>query len=573
MRSKLLAIAAVCMGMITGCAITPPLEPVEVAAHPDLAEHSSEFTKQVLTVTDGVHLAIGFGLANSILLEGDDGVIIVDTLESAEAAIPVKKEFTRITSKPVKAIIYTHFHSDHTFGARIMAGDDNPDVYSHASTVAHLDRIVNITRDITYKRAMRMFGTLLPEGGLVNDGIGPFLAYDKDSTVALLRPTRTFKSEYMDLEIAGVSLRLIHAPGETPDQIVVWLPDKKVLLCADDYYKSFPNLYTIRGTAYRDVLVWVKSLDMMRTLRPEILVPGHTLPLYGADTIYETLTNYRDAIQFVHDQTIRHMNAGLTPDEIVELVKLPPHLASQPYLQEYYGTVEFSVRDIFDGYLGWFSGNATDLKPLSPAEEALRFASLAGGRDNLLEHARHAVQTGDHQWALVLTDHLIHLNDERTPEARSLRAAALNARAEQQISAPARNYYLTQALEVENRIAIGTVPKSSNIDLVHSIPLEALFSAMAVSLDPEKSSEVDTIVGFRFPDTGEAYTVHVRRGVAEIQPTFPANPDNTLTVDSFVWKEITAGIRNPALALVSGDVAIDGGTLDLIRFLRLFGTD
>ena len=123
-----------------------------------------------------------------------------------------------------------------------------------------------------------------------------------------------------------------------------------------NFYKSFPNLYAIRGTAYRDVTLWVKSLDKMRKLRAQYLVPHHTRPLKGAEKIYETLTNYRDAIQYVHDQTIRWMNKGLTPQAIVEKVKLPNHLAHRPYLREYYGTVQWSVRAIFNGYLGWFHG-------------------------------------------------------------------------------------------------------------------------------------------------------------------------------------------------------------------------
>lgn len=570
---KLIPMTLVSLALcIAGCAATKPLDTLDIAAQPDLAAHSSEFTKQIIEVAHGVHVAVGFGLANSILIEGEGGVIIIDTMESAESALPVKEEFNKINSKPVKAIIYTHFHSDHTFGAKVMAGDDAPDVYSHADTLTYLDRIVNITRDITYKRAMRQFGTLLPEGGLINAGIGPRLKFDKNSTVALIRPTKTFSEESIDLEIVGIKLSLIHAPGETPDQIVVWLPDKKVLVCADDYYKSFPNLYAIRGTAYRDVMLWVRSLDKMRSLRPDFLVPCHTLPVVGAENIYETLTNYRDAIQFVHDQTIRHMNAGLSPDEIVEKVKLPKHLASLPYLQEYYGTVEFSVRGIFDGYLGWFSGDSVDLKALSPSEEAIRFAQLAGGKDKLLDHAENALDTGDYQWALVLIDHILQLDPENI-DVRNLKVSSLMALGEQQISAPARNYYLTQALEIQNKITIGTVPKSSNKELVHSIPLQAIFASLAVSLDPIKSADTDTKVGFRFPDTKEAYTVHVRRGVAEIQPEFPANPDNTVIVDSTVWKEIAAGIRNPALAVVKGDLKIEGGTIDLVRFLALFKSD
>ena len=553
--------------VVAACSQSQPPEHSAVESHPDLAAHSAEFTQDVIEVTDGVYVAVGFGLANAVLLVGDDGVVIVDTMESAEAALPVKEAFDKISTKPVKGIIYTHFHSDHTGGAAVMAGNDDPEVYSHESTGHYLNRIANITRDTTYRRAMRQFGTLLPEGGLVNCGIGPKLRFNEDSTLAILTPTRTFGSTPLELEIAGIEMVLVHAPGETPDQIFIWLPQKKVLLPADNFYKSFPNLYAIRGTAYRDVTQWVKSLDTMRELKAAYLVPHHTRPLTGADTVHETLTNYRDAIQFVHDQTIRLMNQGLAPLEIAQQVTLPPHLVRQPYLKEYYGTVSWSVRAIFDGYLGWFGGNATDLFPLSPDEKARRFISLAGSEQNLLAHTRQAVAEKDYQWALELSDQLLRISPE-SEEVRQLKAVALRSLGNRQIASTARNYYLTQALEIENKLYIGTM-KLKDRKILSRITLEGLFEGMAVSLNPDKSADVDMIAGFRFPDTGEAFTVHVRHGVAEIQPKFPDNPDISLTVDSIVWKEVVTGFRNPAVALVK-DVDKEGGTIKIINFLSLF---
>ena len=556
--------------ILAACSQSQPPEPLDVERNPDLAAHSAEFRQEVIKVVDGVYVAVGFGLANSVLLEGDEGVVIVDTLESAEAARPVKNAFNAITPKPVKAIIYTHYHSDHTHGAGVMAGNDKPEVYAHESTIYYLNRIASVTRETTYRRAMRQFGSLLPAGGVVNCGIGPALKFDENSTVAFLPPTRTFGSKPLELDIAGLKLILVHAPGETPDQIFIWLPQKKVLLPADNFYKSFPNLYAIRGTAYRDVTLWVKSLDKMRRLGAEYLVPHHTRPITGSDRIYATLTNYRDAIQYVHDQTIRLMNKGLTALEISQRLKLPRHLANQPYLQEYYGTVAWSVRAIFDGYLGWFGGNATDLFPLSAQERAQRFVELAGSKESLIEHAKRAVSKKDHQWALELCDQLLQIDPE-SEVARELKADALRSLGSRQTAATARNYYLTQALEVEKKLHIGML-KIRDKETVNNVPLAGIFEGMAVNLDPGKSANVDIIAGFRFPDVGEAYTVHVRRGVAEIQPEFPADPDISLTVDAKIWKEVVAGFRNPAVALVK-DVDKEGGTLKIIKFLSMFRAD
>jgi alkyl sulfatase BDS1-like metallo-beta-lactamase superfamily hydrolase len=552
--------------IITGCSGEKPAT-VSGVKNKELAEHTKEFRQDIIKVTDGVYTAIGYGLANSILIEGNDGVIVVDVMESVEAAIPVKKAFDKITSKPLKALIYTHNHADHVFGASGFTGNKKVDVYSHEKTLEELDRVTTVTQEVTYKRAMRMFGTFLNNGELENCGIGPFLKFNDETTMSYIRPDKTFSGDILKVNIAGIDLELIHAPGETDDQIVVWVPDKKVLIAADNFYKSFPNLYTIRGTRYRDVLAWARSLDKMRSLNAEYLVPCHSQPVYGKDKIYATLTDYRDAIQFVHDQTIRGINKGLTPDELSETVKLPRHLAEKPYLKEYYGTVAWSVRNIYNGYLGWFGGNSTDLNPLPLKERAERFAKLAGGEKALLEHAIKAGAASDHQWVLELTDVLLLLEPDMR-EAIDLKASSLRRLGLLQENANARNYYLSQADEAEGKLKL-TQAKIDK-DLAHRLPLAAIFNGLSVKLNPDKSADTDKTAGFYFPDTKEAYTVHVRRGVAVIEPVFPQQADITITLDSNTWKEIAAKLSNPAVALAKGDVKIEGGIINAVNFLGMF---
>ncbi len=533
----------------------------------NLAAHSREFEKRIVQVTDGIHVAIGYGLANSILIEGDDGVIIVDAMESVETAAVVRAEFESITLKPIKALIYTHNHADHVFGAAAFAQE--VPVYAHATTSRYIDRVVSVVRPITTTRSMRMFGNFLDAAGLVNAGIGPRLELHADSTMGVIRPTHTFH-DTLEQEIAGIRFQLVFAPGETNDQIFVWLPEKKVLLPGDNVYKAFPNLYAIRGTPYRDVCQWVDSLDKMRALRPEHLVPGHSGPISGADEIQAILTDYRDAIQFVHDQTIRGMNRGLTPDELVELVKLPPHLASSPYLQEFYGTVAWSVRAIFDGNLGWFDGNSTHLFPLALEERARRMAQLAGGRQALLDHALQAEASGDHQWALELTDHALRLKPGQA-QATAARVRALVALGEAQSNPNARHYYLTRAAELRDGWVSGGQGQASPA-IVHTFPMDVFFKNMAVNLDSQASLHLDKRVGFVFPDTGERYTLHVRRGVAEVQPYLMEDLDLSVTVDSRVWKEMLVGLRRPAVT-VATKFEVEGSTVELLRLLALFRRD
>lgn len=532
-----------------------------------LAEHSKEFNiPEVLTVTEGVHVAVGFGLANSVLIEGKGGNIIVDCMESDGAAAKVKAAFEKISSQPVKAIIYTHNHADHIFGAGVMAGEDQPDIYAHELTNYYIDRLLNVVRPIIGLRSYRMFGVRLDAESRVNCGIGPFLDSDDETERSVLRPTITFKEE-LETEIAGVKIKLVHAPGETADQLLVWLPEKKVLLPGDNIYKTFPNLYTIRGTPYRDVGEWTVSLDKMRALQPDYLVPSHTRPLIGADTIQSVLTDYRDGVQFVHDQTIRYINKGLSPDEIVEMVRLPPHLSRSPYLQEFYGRVDWSVKNIFNGYLGFFDGKASSLIPTPPKEKALKMAELAGGASNLLVAAETALEKQDFQWALELTDYLIRLSPEEN-KAQEIRYQSLIGLGERQSNPNARNYYLSQALELKGQNMEPQIIMTPS--LIRAAKLEAIFKSMATRLMAEKSWDYDKKAVFYFRDVEETWSVHIRKGVAEVQAFALANPDLIIETTSLVWKELAAKKRKPLVAIAKGDLKIQGGLGLFKEFMGMF---
>lgn len=256
-------------------------------------------------------------------------------MESVEAGREVMSAFREISSKPVVALIYTHNHSDHINGARAYAQyatEGKCDVYAHEKTEKLIKSFMTKTGPIAFIRAGRQFGQFLPKNQHINSGIGPCLCYSQDSALDVLLPTITFATE-LRTTIDGVDVVLLHAPGETDDQIVVFLPQKSLLCPADNIYKAFPNLYAIRGTPSRDAHQWASSLELMRGLEADYLVPSHTRPLVGKQIISDTLTAYRDAILFVHDQTVRYMNQGMFIDDIVPRVALPEHLGSHPYLQ------------------------------------------------------------------------------------------------------------------------------------------------------------------------------------------------------------------------------------------------
>ena len=546
--------------------------PIPVGVNKGLAEHSKIFKKGVEKVGANIFVAIGYGIANSIMIEGNDGVIIVDTMTTMEEAAEVLAEFRKITSKPVKAIIYTHSHPDHVFGAEaFVASAGRPEIYAHETTDYHVRRLVTEIAPIIGSRSLRMYGNFLGPGQVLNVGIGPLMGMKADSKLGYVRPTRTF-SETLDVEVAGVPFKLIFAPGETDDQIVVWLPKQKALIPADDFYWAFPNLYTIRGTAFRSLKQWYQSLDKMRDLNPEYLVPCHTRPIVGAKEIQEILTNYRDAIQYVHDQSIRGINAGLTPDELAEQIRLPPHLAEAPYLQPFYGKVSWSVRSMFTGNLGWFDGDAATLQPLTRKDQARLIARLAGGEKELVRHANELLEKNEFQAALEVTGHLIQLNPGNA-RAQAIRIKALSALGEKEENPNARHYYLTEALEIRDGFVSLSKAKPSP-GALKDIPLGSFFESMAVTLDPKASAEVNQTVGMIFADTQEAFTIQVRYGVAEIRPRLlqdldRLNLDLIVRADSKLWKEMLAEIRNPLLTL-AGFKYEKGNAITFGKFLKLF---
>ena len=200
---------------------------------------------------------------------------------------------------------------------------------------------------------------------------------------------------------------------------------------------------------HRDTLQWVSALDIMLDLEPEHLVPQHTRPVTGAENIKEIVTAYRDAIQFVHDQTVRYMNKGLSGREIAEIVHLPPHLRDHPYLIEYYGTVEWSVRAVYHGYIGWFSGRPSDLHPLKLQDESRMMVDLAGGREVLVEKIKLAVSKGQYQWGLKLMDFIVDSEGgpgELEEELVLLRSKCFQVLAGKEVSAPGMNWYITEDL-------------------------------------------------------------------------------------------------------------------------------
>lgn len=560
-------------------------------AHASLTAFSKSIRsiRGVFNISPGVFQARGFALGNSIMIEGSEGIVIVDTTESLAAAQEIMAEFRKLTSKPVVGIIYTHFHADHITGTAAFIEDraNPPPIYSHEDTIRQITQFL-ATPDLVMQRAFRQFGVVLPPKWHASSGIGSTLkadfAKERKGVTSPILPTVTFGEE-MELRLAGdLELKLIHCPGETDDQIIIWMPKTKVLIPADNIYRAFPNLYAIRGNPARDPNKWIASIDRMRRLEPEVLVPCHLEAVLGKEEINRILTDYRDGIQFVLDQTLRLMNKGLHPDDLQHLIQLPENLRENPYLMEHYGTLKWSIRGIFNLYMGWFSGFAEDLEPLSRQPKAQQFLALMGGEGKVLQAAENAMNRAeakykesgrysifDSQMALelssmVLTSYSSSSSSSSSTLAKKIRVASLKALAAEQTSANGRNYYLTQALETD-----GLKLELQKADGVRSASMTQIIGFMAKKVDPKKAEGVEGTLVLHFVDTQEMYVLTIRNCI--VIPVKIPNADAdagadplpadavTLKLTDVLWREILIGERSGAWALAQGSIQVEGGTV------------
>jgi alkyl sulfatase BDS1-like metallo-beta-lactamase superfamily hydrolase len=566
------------------------LIPEAVPVNSVLQEKYEEFfDPAVIEVTDGVYVARGYNRDNPTLIEGVNGLIVVDPGESIPAAQIVKAAFNAhldniFDKKPVKAIIYTHHHDCHIHGASVFA-DEKTEIIAHENLMSAL---FNEWYGQIYPS--RVEGGIKMTGIMFKDNPGWYAGYVLSGPNILgpsgfLPPTTTVKGELKRV-IAGVEFNLISAPAESQDVIVVWLPGKKVLIQIGIMYEAFPALVTMRGSGQRNPLDYVSSLKLCRSLNPEYLVTLHgpNPVTVGEENIRQYLTNFSDAIQFMHDQTVYYLNRGLTPGEMMDLIQLPPHLAASTYLQETYGSKEWNIYHIFRYYRGYYTGEIRDLFPQSPLSEAQMSAELAGGVAELANKAEIALLAGKLEWALRLSDDVLLLEPGH-PLAFETKKAALLALAENTMNSQARNELLSEYL-----IMTGQVPAPfpfGNAKAIYSLmsdnavqlmPISTLHRIMSVNLNAAKSKETDVIVNLQLTDISKnkndesaQFTLWVRKGILEVNPPIPTSSQFVITTDSLTWKQLGLAKLSPMNAVGNGAVVISGAAPEsFYAFMDLF---
>ena len=437
---------------------------VQAAAQPSdatkrLLERNKMFVPTVTKVARNVYTAIGYQVSTNSMIVGDDGVIIVDPGQLPQAASKVRAAFEEISSLPVRAIIYTHGHGDHTNGAPAFYEPDK-DIqvwarqnFGSEAAVVQRKGLAGGLRpsnsqgfDLLPEQKIGIGIAIPPErrpaGNMMRDGLQGRSGPRVRRPAMRVAPTHTFSEERKALEIAGVSLELVAAPGETADQLYVWLPEQRVVFAGDNFYQSWPNVYPLRGTARRSLRDWIASIEKMVAEDPLHVVGGHTAPIL--DDAKAVLTNYRDAMQWVLDRTLEGLRQFMTPDELVAHAKLPERFAELDYLADYYGTLEGTVRDLYAQDLGWFDGDPLSLHRESPQRQSERMADLVGGVDALVDKARAAMAADDPLGAAQLLRHVIRLRPGDR-DAKLLMADALAIVGERTLNGPVRNYTISSA--------------------------------------------------------------------------------------------------------------------------------
>ncbi|MGB9168378.1 MAG: alkyl sulfatase dimerization domain-containing protein [Nitrososphaeraceae archaeon] len=547
--------------------------------NPVLLEQTKQFTPpKVMEVAPGVYTAIGFGPSNIMMVEGTDSMVILDSGSSVDQAKIVLSEFRKITDKPVSALIFTNGKADHVSGAGVFVNDSRIQG-QQLDIIANSEFPENVFPSIgqiaKQKSIYELYwsGLLLPKGNdsdiSISSGLGPNW---KLGNISYATPNILF-NDTLETTYSGINITLISAPGPSPEQIYVWIPDKGVLFSSDLVYQSFPNLYSMSGLEDVDIQSWIDTIDAMRELNATYLIPSHLLPASGYDNVSDILISYRDAISYLVQQTIRYINHGFNADEITEILELPPYLKEHPWLQEKTGELSWAIRQIYSYVVGWNSGDATWFNPITLQERGSKIVNGFGGLNATLDEIKRSIDNREYAWAAELATYTIYAYSDNK-EAKLLKADALRKLGWENPTSGGRNWYLTQADILDGKINASTLqrlPSTNVVDqILPTVPIDDLLFNMVFKLDPAKSPDYDLILGIYLNDTEEGFTLEIRNDVVEYEDAFPEEYNIALYTDSETLKEVLVGKAKLLDKIIIKKVSIDGDIRDFTKFVRSF---
>ena len=537
-------------------------------------------THGLFRVAEGIYQLRGFDLANMTIIEGNSGWIIIDPLtstETAHAALAFAKK--HLAEKPIKAIIFTHSHIDHFGGALGIASPKQvkergirviaPKGFMEAATSENVIAGVAMGR-----RSALMYGSQLPRSvrGQIGSGLGKSPAM---GTFGILEPSEIVDTTGSIKNIDGIEFVFQYVPGsEAPAEFTFYIPQSKVFIGAELVSQTMHNLYSLRGAHVRDALRWSEYIDEALVLfgQADILVNSHHWPLWGNTEIRNFLEQQRDMYRYIHDQSVRLLNAGLTPTEIAETIRMPESLAQTFSNRGYYGSLSHNTKAVYQFYLGWFDGNPAHLNPLPIAEASVKYVDLAGGADALMAKANDAFNAGDYRWVAQLLNHLVFAQAEHR-DGKKLLAQTYDQLAYQAESAAWRNFYLSAAYELRHSAPKRGVDIQALEKIIENTSLHNIFSSLAVRLDAKKAAGESIQVKFVFSDLNETYLLTINNSVLH-HKLLPSGEDAevevTLTTSRRLFSQLIAGTVSLTGAVMSDELDVDGSRVALINFFRMF---
>ncbi len=541
-------------------------------AAPDTTNPSLWRQAQILTkhglfkVADRIYQVRGFDVSTVSFIDAGTGWIVVDpltTVEVARAALELVTE--HVGEKPVLAVVYSHSHVDHYggVGGVARAADAASGAVQIIAPDGFLEHAVSeniIAGPAMLRRARFQFGLTLPRGseGEMTSGLGPCPSLGSGSLIA---PNLLITQTGQEVTVGNVTMAFQLTPGtEAPAEMNFYLPQFRAVFMAENANLTMHNLLPARGALVRDAKAWADYLTESIRLfgdKSDVMFAAHGIPRFGMDEIVAFLTNHRDAYKFLHDQSVRLMNSGLTSAEIAEVLKLPDVLARQWFNRGYYGTISHNSKAIYQRYLGWYDANPANLNPLPPEPAAKRYVAAMGGAAAVLDLAEKAETEGDLRWAATLLNHVV-FSDENNTAARERLAGVYTRLGFEAEAGTWRNIYLTGAQELLHGIA--RLPAGGlSVDVLSATTTAMLLDFAAVRVNPDKAAAHAFKINVELTDRNEKLLISVANGVLIHEAgVHDANAGATVRMKRpELLMTLLAGAP-PGARIDSGDIVVDG---------------
>ncbi|MGE6294404.1 alkyl/aryl-sulfatase [Aeromonas media] len=527
-------------------------------------------------VTDGIYQIRGFDLSNITFIKGNKGWIVFDPLispDTAKAALAFINE--KEGKRPVVAVIYSHSHVDHYGGAAGLFSTqeerEQAQIIAPEGFTEHAVSENVIAGNAMGRRAVYMYGALLPRNaqGGVNGGLGMTTSTGQPS---LILPTKLITKTGEELDIDGVKMVFQMTPGtEAPAEMNTWFPQHKALWMAENTTNTMHNILTLRGAQVRDALKWSTYLnETIETWgdQVEVKFQSHHWPRWDNANIIDYFKKQRDLYKYIHDQSVRLMNMGYTGEEISEQIKLPPELENFWPNRGYYGTLRHNSRAIYQRYMGWYSGNPSDLDNLPPEMVGPKYIEFMGGEAEVLKKAKASFDKGEYRWVAEVLKHLVFANPD-SQEGKLLLADTLEQLGYQAESGPWRSVYLQGAYELRNGVPNAGGTNTASPDTIRAMPPSMLFDYLAVRLNPEKAAGKKMTINIDFTDINEKHSLNIENAVLNHSTRYADKPDTTVTLTKKVLDDIQLGQTTLEQEIASGQVKITGDAKQFSEFVGM----